>query len=46
MYIMYVCSFLSSYKLCRRRPHSSMYDSVQAGWWWVSMAPFPLDILW
>ncbi|XP_064394060.1 calcium permeable stress-gated cation channel 1-like [Halichondria panicea] len=38
--------FYTSYKPCRPRPHSSMYNSVNARWWWVSMAPFPLDINW
>ena len=39
-------SFHSSYKLCRSKPHSSMYSDVSAGRWWVSMAPFPTDIQW
>lgn len=38
--------FNVSYKLCRRKPQSSMYDNVKAQQWWVSLAPFSLDILW
>ena len=39
-------SYQFSYKLCRRKPHSSMFNDVSAGRWWVSKAPFPADIQW
>ena len=32
--------------MCQRKPYSNMYTDVAAGRWWVSMAPFSLDILW
>jgi hypothetical protein len=37
---------VQSYKPCRARPTSTMSESVLSWRWWVSHAPFPLDIQW
>ncbi|KAL5474551.1 hypothetical protein EMCRGX_G026512 [Ephydatia muelleri] len=38
--------FCHSYKLFQHKPESSLSDCVQSKQWWVSMAPFPLDVIW
>lgn len=38
--------FVDYFRLGHTRPRSNVYSDVNAGWWWVANAPFPLDITW